>query len=415
MTASSARGGVKRVVYVNHTAERSGAERSLLELLRGLQAEVLPVLACPEGALAEEARRDGIQVEITTGTDGSLKLHPRHTPQAILDLGRAALQLRRICKRVDADLMHANSIRAGLAAAATAEAGGPPAIVHVRDCLPPGRLSQLTYATLTAGCALFVANSAHTAESIRSFVPSADVTIVHNPVDLERFAPERIDRPTARRSIGLSSWHFALGVIAQITPWKDQELAIRALGLLRDEHPEARLLLAGSAKFVAGATRLDNVSYERGLHALIASLGLGKRVVFLGEREDVPEVIRALDVVLVPSWEEPFGRTVVEAMAMGVPVVATEVGGPSEIVVDGQSGRLLPPRRPEPWAAAIAELIDQPRLRGDLGAGGRQRSVDFSVPRHVEAVDSVYDRALAIAGVNGRFARARALFERAPS
>ncbi len=123
-----------------------------------------------------------------------------------------------------------------------------------------------------------------------------------------------------------------LGVVAQLSPWKGQDTAIEALRILREQGVDAHLLLIGSAKFVARATRFDNEAYVAGLRARVARADLEDRVSWLGEREDVPELVRALDVLLLPSREEPFGRALIEAMALGVPVLATEVGGPPEIV-----------------------------------------------------------------------------------
>ena len=138
---------------------------------------------------------------------------------------------------------------------------------------------------------------------------------------------------------------------------------------LRERFPEVRLLLVGAAKFVSGATRYDNVAYTAELEALVSELGLADAVVFTGERQDVPEVLRAIDVLLVPSWEEPFGRTVVEAMAMEVPVLATSEGGPAESLREGVDGHLLPPRDPAAWVEPAARLLSDPALRARDGAG----------------------------------------------
>ncbi len=116
---------------------------------------------------------------------------------------------------------------------------------------------------------------------------------------------------------------------------------------------------------------------------------------WLGEREDVPELVRALDVLLLPSWEEPFGRALIEAMALGVPVLATNVGGPPEILSDGEEGYLLAPREPEAWARAVGLLADQPERASAMGEAGRRRVREqFTLAGHVAAVLALYERAL---------------------
>jgi glycosyltransferase involved in cell wall biosynthesis len=100
----------------------------------------------------------------------------------------------------------------------------------------------------------------------------------------------------------------------------------------------------------------------------------------------------------VPSWEEPFGRVVVEALASGVPVAATRVGGPAEIFTHGEEGLLLPPRRPELWADEVGRLLGRPELRLKMGRRGRARAADFGLEAHVEAIRRVYDDVLSSSG-----------------
>jgi L-malate glycosyltransferase len=175
----------------------------------------------------------------------------------------------------------------------------------------------------------FVSNSHYTAAGVSSNHSGPPVSVLHNCVDLSRFDPSRLGRDQARERLGLGLDQPVLGIVAQITPWKAQDDAIRIAAELARTHPRIRLLIVGSAKFVSKATRFDNIRYRAELESLTRSLGVEDNVVFMGEREDVPEILRALDVLLMPSWEEPFGRAIIEAMAMAVPVVATSVGGPS--------------------------------------------------------------------------------------
>ena len=129
---------------------------------------------------------------------------------------------------------------------------------------------------------------------------------------------------------------------------------------------------------------------------MVADAGLQDRVSWLGERDDVPELVRALDILLLPSEEEPFGRALLEAMALEVPVLATNVGGPSELVRDGRDGYLLPPREPAAWAQAVRRVSESPEHGREMGRAGRLRIAEgFDVEHHVEAVLAVYRRAIA--------------------
>jgi L-malate glycosyltransferase len=381
-----------RVLYVNHTALLSGGERSLLSLLAALPDSVEVTVAAPAGELAELLAARGVAVVPLTGTAGSLRLHPLHTPRALAEMGAAAAQVRRAARRLGADIVHANSIRAGIVLGLARVPAAT--VVHVRDVLPPGVVSTATLRLIAATAQAIVANSAYTAAAVRARAPKARIEVVHNPVELSRWDPARIDRDAARARLGVTATGTVLlGVVAQLSPWKGQATAVEALRLLVQEGVDARLLLIGSAKFVARSTRFDNEAYVASLEREIARAGLQQRVSWLGERDDVPELVRALDALLLPSHEEPFGRALIEAMALGVPVLATNVGGPREIVQDGREGYLLAPLEPAAWAQAVKRLLADPALALAMGRAGRARvEREFSAERHAARVLELYAR-----------------------
>jgi glycosyltransferase involved in cell wall biosynthesis len=354
------------------------------------------MMASPRGRL--QAAVEDLDIPTTTiaGTAGSLRLHPLHTPRTVAELSVAAAQVRRAARGQRADLVHANSIRSGIVLG-LARLSAAATVVHVRDCLPPRPLTTVTMRLIAATATTVIANSQYTARSVWAAAPGAHVEVVHNPVDLVRWDPARIDRAQARARLGRAGEReLLLGVVAQLSPWKGQGTAVDALRLLRQEGVDAHLLLIGSAKFVARSTRFDNEAYVAGLRARVAHAGLQDRVSWLGEREDVPELVRALDILLLPSEEEPFGRALIEAMALGVPVLATNVGGPGEIVEDGREGYLLAPHQPAAWAQAVRRIADSADHGRAMGLAGRRRvQRAFTVEHHVAAVLAVYERALA--------------------
>jgi glycosyltransferase involved in cell wall biosynthesis len=382
------------VLCVNHTGAVSGAEHSLLDLLAGLREEVNVRLACPDrGPLAAAARRLGVPVDGIPGTDGSLKLHPRETPLAVARMSLAAVLTARHARRMGADVIHANSIRAGLLTVPAARIAGVPAVVHVRDRLPRSTVADASLRWIAAGARIVAANSRYTADGLRAVSGRGRLRVIYNPVDLARFDRSQGDRGEARARLGLRGDAFVVGVIGQITPWKGQREAVQVLARLRRTHQQAELLIVGEPKFVSAATRYDNRAYYAELERTIVAERLGDRVHLLGERADVPAIMGSLDALLVPSWEEPFGRVVIEAMALGLPVVATSVGGPAEIISDDRDGILLAPRDPERWAGAVARLADSDSLRARLGEAATRRAEDFALPRHVRAMREIYQEA----------------------
>jgi L-malate glycosyltransferase len=380
----------RRVLYVNHTARVSGAERSLLDLLAALPSAVVPVVSTPEGDLAERVRALGVPTVALAAVDAGLRPHPVQTPRALAGMLRASRQVAHAARRMGADVVHANSVRAGMVAVLAARQGAPAPVVHVRDCLPAGPVTARVRALVDGGAAAVVANSTHTA---RRWGGRRDVDVVYSPVDVSRFDPALVDRAAARAALGVAAGdHPVLAVVGQITPWKGQDDAVRAAALLRQEWPGLRLLVVGDVEFDAPGTRHDNRAYAESLRALVDESGMRERVSFLGRREDVPAVLAGVDVLLVPSWEEPMGRTVIEGMAMGVCVVATSAGGPAELVEHGRTGYLARPRRPQEWADTVRAHLRRGEEAAGMAAAARASALARDVGHHVNGVLAVYDR-----------------------
>ena len=376
-----------RVLFVNHTGQVSGAEQAMLSLLHAIRDEVDVAIACPAGPLTCALRSAGFKVDAIPETYGSLKLHPARTAAAVWEMARAAAAVRTVLKEARADVIHANSTRAGLICAAATLAGGTPVITHVRDVLPRGGTPALVRSVIGRRSAALVAISEHVFRTL----PGRGAHLIYDCVDCSRFDPALVSRERTRADLGLDRDVPVLGIVAQITPWKGQDDAVKALAAVKTDAGPVRLLIVGSVKFVSRATRHDNPAYMRQLDSLIDALGLREHVTFLGEREDIPELIGAMDVLLLPSWEEPFGKAVVEGMAMQVPVVVTSIGGPAEVVRDGVDGLVVPPRQPEAWARAISELISAPDRRLEMGRRGRERACGrFGLEAHARSVLSLY-------------------------
>lgn len=380
-----------RILYVNQASEVSGAERSLVELALGVAGaghhEV--AIAAPEGAFARFVRDHDVAFRPIPATDLSFRLDLRHTPAGLAWIPRTALLLRRMARREGFTILHGNATRAALLVA-LAGLGSPrlKTVSHIRDGVPPGSVGKAVLGLASLSDAS-IANSGWVAGQFPR--GGRGVEVIHNSVDLTRFDPGAADPGPVRRELGLEDGPV-IALIGHFIPTKAQDDAVRMLAQVRESHPTAKLLLVGSAKFTGPGTRFDSAGFRASVERLAAELGLSEEaVVFAGERTDVPELLAASDVLIVPSLEEPFGRVVVEGMAMGLPVVATSVGGPPEIIENRSEGRILPPARPELWGQCLAELLSDPELMANYGAAARQRVASrFTPERTVEAVLEVY-------------------------
>ncbi|PYM76606.1 MAG: sugar transferase [Candidatus Rokuibacteriota bacterium] len=208
-------------------------------------------------------------------------------------------------------------------------------------------------------------------------IRAAKVVRIHNGVDTARYSPG--DRAEGRAALGIPSGGTVVGTVGRLNPVKGHVTLIRAF---------ARLATADAVLVVAG----DGPCRDE-LHQCAKTLGLGDRVRFLGERHDVPRVLRAMDVFVLPSIAEGISNTTLEAMATGLPVVATRVGGNAELVVHGTTGRLVPAENPEALAEGIAEYVSDPIRRLDHGARARARAVDvFGLDVMRDTYASLYAR-----------------------
>jgi glycosyltransferase involved in cell wall biosynthesis len=386
-----------KVLHVAHTATISGGEHSLLTLLARMPPELELGVACPEGPLAHAVRALGLPVHRMPGTSASFRLRPVHTARALAELGAAATAVRRIARREGATVLHANSVRAGLITGLAGTAGGPASVVHVRDVLPGGPTSEAVKRALASRSDALIAISRYVQERIAVARDGPPISVIDNPVDQARFDPALYDPAECRHGLGIRACIPVVGIVGQITPWKGHRTVIEALGIVRERHPRALLVVVGEIKFAGAATRLDNHGYLASLHALVETLGLGANVRFLGERKDVPRVLRALNALLVPSEAEPFGRTVAEAMTIGTPVIATSEGGPPELIEAGRSGLLAPPGDVRAWASAVNRVLDDRHAAQELTIAAREVALRrFDAKRHADAVMQVL--ALASAG-----------------
>jgi glycosyltransferase involved in cell wall biosynthesis len=377
-----------KVVYSNHTSVVSGAERSLLTMIRALEGYVEPLLACPAGDLAERARSAAIPVVEVPAINASFKVHPRHTTRGFADLFRHRRAVGTAAESFGADIIHANSIRSGLAVGARSRR---PLVVHLRDVLPQSHAGALVRRRLNYAADALVANSKHTAASFGR--PGLDV--IANPVDREYFDAISQRRETMREALDLPTDATVFAVVGQITPWKGQDTAIKALAEVRSRGVQATLLIIGAPLFTAASGRDDNHAFERQLHALSDAAGVHEHVMFLGQREDVPALLRAADALLMPSWEEPFGRSAAEAMAVGTPVIATSRGGTSEFIVEGEDGLLEDPHDLSGWAAGMQRLAEDVGLRERLASAARAKAQRlFGLPQYRRALIEVYERCL---------------------
>lgn len=370
----------RKVLFVNHEVELGGAERSLLELLAHLDRDrFTPVLACShEGPLASGARALGIELRM-------VQMRHRSKLAKALGLLRASRILHQCILADRIALVHTNSLIAGYCGVRAARRAGVPCVWHVRDMGYPW------LAMAAANRADWrIANSAATAADLGGDC----TTVIHNGVRRAFFVdPEdrAMLRAAVRDELGLPMHQRLVTMVGRLDRWKGHTVLLDAAARLRSRVAQTTFLVVGDELFSGTAS-----GYRAELERSAANLGIGKIVRFLGQREDVPRLLAASDALVHPSIEpEPFGRSIAEAQAAAIPVIASDIGGIPELIEDGVNGYLIPPGDADALADHLEKVLDDPEVWSLLAMRARQRAEhSWTAEAHARAVEQVYARVL---------------------
>lgn len=211
-------------------------------------------------------------------------------------------------------------------------------------------------------------------------VDASKLLLIYNGVDTGPFAAAVSCEKDVRRDLNLKKTTKLMIVIANLIPYKGHSDLLKAAKAVVEWFPDAVFLLVGEDRGI-----------QRELEQDVANLGIGRSVRFLGRRDDVPTLLTASDISILPSHEEGFSNVILESMASGLPVVATDVGGNSEAVLNGITGWVIPPEDPRALAAKIIDLLKDPNRAEEWGRRGRERANQmFTVKKMVAAHMDLY-------------------------
>jgi glycosyltransferase involved in cell wall biosynthesis len=298
----------------------------------------------------------------------------------------AAVRLAASARRARVDVIHTNGMKAHLLGGLAGRLVGVPVIWHLRDFPPRGWAGRTFREAARRLPEVILAPSDAVTASIR--LPGLTRgRVVPDPVDLDGFHPGiRADR--FRRELGIEDDEPLIGMVGHLTPWKGHELFLQIARAVADRMPGSRFVVAGGPIYETHG----HAGYAETLRRKASASGLSQRVTFLGIRDDIPELLAGLDVLVhAPIAPEPFGRVLAEAMAVGRPVVAARCGGIPEVVEDGVTGFLVAPGDVVAFTTAVERLLVDPGLRRRLGEAGRRRAtLRFGVEAHTACVLEAY-------------------------
>jgi glycosyltransferase involved in cell wall biosynthesis len=356
-----------RVAHVVETLDLGGLEKLIIEFARHTdRARFAPMVVTigGRGLLADE-------VETLDCPVISLNL-----PPGVRSRVWSIAQMARLFRRERVGVLHTHSGGPLLFGAPAARLAKVPRVVHTRHHGPDLGSSRRAFAGMAfaarwVDCVACVADDG-ARRAAEEGIDASKIKTVWNGIDLDRFAFR-----------GPAPGGPAV-VVARLNPEKDVETLLRASAIVARQLPEYRLEIAGDGP---SRTALESLAKE---------LNLGEQAKFLGRVDDVPALLSRASMLVLPSRMEGISLTLLEAMARGLPCVATRVGGNPEVVIDGETGLLVAAEDPESLARAIQTLWDNPERAKALGHAGRARAErHFDIRRTVATYESIYQTAIA--------------------
>jgi sugar transferase (PEP-CTERM/EpsH1 system associated) len=365
------------IMHVIYSLDIGGLENGLVNLINRMDQSKFSHSICCIGQSGRYAKRlNGQDVEIfemKKGEGSDLLL---------------SMKLARVFKSIQTDIVHTRNWGAidGIIGAKLARI---PHVIHGehgRDMTDPDG-SNKKRKFIRKGLSYFVDRYITVSGDFREWlitdigIDDRKVQTICNGVDTAKFNPDNKDLVRAKH--GYSREDLIIGTVGRLDPIKDQQLLIRSFAQVAMKYPRLHLLIIGD-----GPCRED-------LERLAKDLGVSNNVLFSGMRHDVPELLKLLDIFVLPSLFEGISNTILEAMATGIPVVATRVGGNPELVVDGETGYLAPKQDIDALAKALENYILSPLILKQHGAAARERAVrEFGLDRMVAQYEELYTRLL---------------------
>ncbi len=367
------------ILYTSLSGEMlGGGQRSLLLLLERLdRTKFKPYLVCPsQGGLIKKAEVLGIETR-------ALKMKGVKSLN-ILATAAAVFKLKKLIRRKEIHLVHSDSPRQAFYAGLAARLTRTPFVWHARVSTPEKKSLEKF---LFNHAHKIIAVSEATGQRYHGFESFDEkVTVILNGVDLVEFGPKPVDRKL-KQEFKIRDDQLLVGTLGQLIPGKGQEVFLNAAARITEQAPKVTFMIVGDG----------NHAYRKKLEKLCADLGLSGKVLFTGFREDIPRIMNALDIVLLPSTThlEGFSRVILEAMASAKPVIATDSGGNPEAIEDGVSGILVPAGDSDRLAASLLDLVQDEDKRKRMGTAGRQRAEQlFSIEKNVSRIEKIYEELL---------------------
>jgi len=389
--------GKTKVIHVITRFDKGGSSENTFLTVQGLDKEKYEVILIrglsdesdmgPEEAAAVErnlAEAEKSGVEVITIPELVRSIHP-------LNDFKALFGLIRIFKNERPHIVHTHTSKTGILGRWAAFFTKITIIVHT----PHGHVFWGYFDKLQTTCYILLERlTASITDKIITLTeqekkdhlrfkiaPDEKFTVIHSGIDLTAFSDSRINATVMREKLGIPPEAFVVGTAGRLTPIKGQRYLLEAAAVISQRIPDLFFVFLGDGEL---APDLSQMGFSLGI----------KNVMFLGWRQDVPEVMSTFDIFVLPSLNEGMGKVLVEAMALGKPIVASNVGGIPDLIIHNHNGLLVPPADVEGLVNSINILLHDPIKRKEMGDRGRVLAADYSAEAMIQKIDRLYDEAI---------------------
>ncbi|MHA2061006.1 MAG: glycosyltransferase family 4 protein [Candidatus Sifarchaeia archaeon] len=374
-----------RTLYTMPGKVAGGGHLGTLEIMDRLRSygfEPVALVNHKESDVTTLMRKYQIDCLFIPGYPGLLK---RNIPQLLTQV----FKFWRTIAKEKISLLHLSDMITGHYGILAARLAGIPSVLHMKSLYWTKEYGWPNKAVLSqASLILCISDAVHRACS-ESGLPRDKTITIHDGVDIENFSSKEDMGVKVRKDLGISKDKLVVGFVGRLgVEWKNEPLVYKLVGELSKQIEGLTLLVVGGP-YDGKSDTFDKAK------KLAIELGGATDIRFLGSRDDVPAILPAMDVYLVPSKEEPFGRVVIEGMAAGLPVVGSNNGGIPEMIIDGQSGFLRSPEDLDSGVTIVKRLLEKPELRKQIGKNARERVEEhFTLDEMIQKVAREYFRLL---------------------
>lgn len=364
---------IKTILFLSTSSGPGGAERVISNLAASLDPERYRALLClfRPGWLQERSESRGIRTVVL--------------PTKGMADGRWAFQFWRLLRQEQVDIIHSHEFDANVQGAFVANLAGIPlvATIHGKNYYWEKLRRRMAYRWVSRKAAMVTVS-----QDLKQFivetvgVSPARVKVLYNGVDVLPHC-NSVDVDDCKKELCLPENHQIVGVVGNLYPVKGHQYLIEGIPSILAKCPNTSFVFAGRGELDAE------------LKAQVHRLGVEKNVLFLGLRQDIPRILAMIDVFVLPSLSEGLSMAILEAMISGKPVVATQVGGNPELVLNGETGALVPPRDSQALASSVVNLLADRRQAAEFAEKGKRRAEgQFSLRTMVCAYQSLYEECL---------------------